>query len=138
MENYESGFTVTSIRVCIDGREPEVSGRLVGITLENEYKFNNKEELMIAINEAYSFIGQPQPILQARSFSENAKTYTGYIGSPIRYHSNHEIHEKHGTLETYDLVMTSRKHAEWQGIWKNTDAEVISSFETMLECAAFV
>lgn len=138
LENYDNGFTVTCVRVCIDSVKPEVSGKICGITLEREYEFDNKEKMLKAIYDAYSFIGQPQPILQARSFSENAKTYCSYVGSPIRYHSDREIHENHGTLETYDLVMISRKHAEWQGIWKNVDGEIISSFETMLECAAFI
>ena len=133
-ENMEADFPVTCIRVCLDETEPEYKGFICGITLENTIAFTNKEELLRGIGRAYRLIGQPQPVLVPRSFKEDSDQYNSYVGNPLRYHTPREIHGSHGKKETYDLTMLSKKHAEWQGVWRYSDGREKGRFYTMLEC----
>lgn len=129
-----SEFQITSIRICIDRKEPEYKGRIYGIGVENEETFINKDDLVWQIGEIYKKIGRPQPVLVERSFSDNAQVYNSFVGEPARYHSSESIEEKKGLLDTVDLIMVSMKHAEWQGLLKNEDGSIRATFSTMLEC----
>ena len=134
METNVREFQITSIRVCLDEKEPEYKGRICGVGVEKELAFSNKDELIWAIEKAYAAIGKPQPVLVKRSFSKHSEKFNSFIRTPEKYHSALYIHEQHGKAETHDLIITSMKHAEWQGFWRNTDGSNRCEFKSMLQC----
>ena len=126
-------FPVTSVRMCVNEESPEYAGFLCGITLQDNISFDSKDGLIRAIDKAYTQIGQPQPTVVSKSFSAKAKGYDSYVGNPERFHSAAEIHGMHGAARTVDLIMRSRRHAEWQGLVKDLDGTVLFTFESMME-----
>ena len=131
-----SEFPVTSVRVCVDEKEPMWKGFLCGVTLSDQISFEGADGFIRAVDKAYTQIGQPQPTVVSKSFSAAAKGYDSYVGNPERFHSAAEIHKMHGCVRTYDLIMRSRRHAEWQGMVKDLDGSVLFTFETMMELMA--
>lgn len=129
-------FPINSLRVCINQREEgEVAGFLCSVALQEILYFSGKIEFVLKVNEAYDRIGQPQSQQVLRSFQEeDGPQYNSYKGNPVRYHTSDEIRKYAGSEVTYDLVMVSRKHAEWQGILKHTDGRIKGEFESVLRC----
>lgn len=135
-----SEFPVNSLRICIDQRkENDVSGFLCSVALKEILHFSSKVEFVLKVDEAYDRIGQPQPQQILRSFHENDRApYNSYKGNPARFHTSDEIRKNIGSEATYDLLMVSRRHAEWQGILKNADGGIKGEFESVLECLAIL
>ncbi len=129
-------FPVNSLRICIEHRNGnEISGFLCSIALKEKMCFDSKMQFVLKVNEAYDRIGQPQPQQVLRSFREQDRPqYNSYKGSPTRFHTSEEIRKYSGSEATYDLVMVSRKYAEWQGILKSADGGIKGSFESVLQC----
>ena len=133
----EGEFPVNLLRVCINRRKDnnEVEGFLCSVALEDILYFSGKIEFALKVDEAYDRIGQPQPQEVLRSFQKNDRPlYNSYKGNPVRWHTSDEIRKYLGSEVTYDLLMISRKHAEWQGILKNVDGEIKGEFGSVLEC----
>lgn len=129
-------FPVNSLRICINQRkENDVSGFLSSIALKEILHFASKVEFVLKVDEAYDRIGQPQPQQVLRSFHEKERLpYNSYNGNPVRFHTSDEIRKNFGSEATYDLVMVSRNHAEWQGVLKNADGGIKGEFESVLGC----
>ena len=132
MKESNCEFPVTSVRLCLNSLA-DFSGLICGVTLDRDIEFNGKDAFLYAISEAYNFIGQPQPMFVSKSFSKTPKTYDTYVGNPKRYFTAEEIHKRHGKEATCDLVMTGRKHAEWQGLVKDIDGSLRFRFESVFE-----
>jgi len=132
----EGEFPVNSLRLCINQRKDgEVSGFLCSVALEEILHFTGKIEFVLKVDEAYDRIGQPQPQQVLRSFQEKDRPlYNPYKGNPTRFHTSEEIRKHRGSEVTYDLVMISRKHAEWQGILKNIDGSIKGEFDNVIKC----
>lgn len=126
-------FPVNAVRLCIDGGSENLRGRICATTLEQDLIFESPEELIMQVEKAYDLIGRPQPHQVMRSIRREASDYNSYVGNPKRFHSSEEIRRRTGKLYTCDLVMVSRRHAEWQGILKLTDGRVIGQFNSVLE-----
>lgn len=129
-------FPVNSLRICINQRKDgEVAGFLCSVALKEILHFSSKIEFVLKVDEAYDKIGQPQPQQVLRSFREKDRPlYNSYKGNPVRCYTSDEIRKYCGSEATYDLVMISRKHAEWQGILKNEDGKIKGNFESVLGC----
>lgn len=127
-------FSANCIRLCFDSYNDDgCQGKICGITLEEDIIFYNLTDLIIRINDAYNKIGQPQPHQVLRSFRET-EDYFPYNSHPAYYHSSEEIAGRTGRLETIDLVMVSRRRAEWQGILKDIEGSVAGKFESSVKC----
>lgn len=133
-DNKIQEFPVNSIRLCFDSLDGEAcQGRILGIALKEEILFQGMAELIVQIDEAFNKIGQPQPYKVLRSFGRS-EGFQSYKGNPVRYYTSGEIAAKKGKEKTFDLIMTSRHRAEWQGMIKDTDGKIMGRFETILEC----
>lgn len=133
-ENTYKEFPKTSIRICIDSYDDELmKGRICGIALADEISFSGIANLVVKVDDAFNRIGQPQPFQVLRSF-QDGDSYQTYKGDPNCFFKSEEISQREGKLVTVDMIMLSRKRAEWQGIIKNTEGQVIGEFDTILEC----
>lgn len=135
-------YPADTLRICINHRsavDNEVSGLVCSAVLEDNLFFSDKIEFVLKVDEAYNQIGRPQPQQVLRSFQDDdTPRYNSYIGSHERCNTSEEILAHSGSEATYDLVMTSRKYAEWQGILKNEDGTVKGRFESVLECLSLL
>ncbi|SEA40629.1 hypothetical protein SAMN04515656_10987 [Eubacterium aggregans] len=123
------------IRICIDVHTVDrFAGRLVGIALEEAIPFDGIGEFIIQVDEAFNRIGKPQPSQIIRSFKAGKEVPQSYCGSPQHFHGCAEILEMAGQVKTVDLIMLTRKHAEWQGLLKGADGSTLGEFESVREC----
>lgn len=135
-ENRISGFPAASLRLCVDEKSlcGRISGRIVGICLKDEIHFQDLSQLSLGIDTALNAIGQPQASCIFRSFRKPVSTDpVPYIGNPKRWHSAEEIRREQGRICTVDAVFTSRQHATWQGVLKETDGRMIGRFVSDLK-----
>ena len=133
-ESQQTRFPLNCVRICFDQYENGLySGEICGVALKDEIHFTNMENMILKIDEAFNRIGQPQAAQVLRSF-ETAPSYMPYTVKPTQYHSNEEIAGRQGKIRTFDLIMVSRRHAEWQGELKNTDNTIVGEFQSSLEC----
>lgn len=130
---------ITSIRICIDRmNEDDMSGRILGVALESEIPFGDLQSFITSVDKAYDTIGQPQSGQISRSFSNQEVLSCSYVAKPKRYHPSEVIDSAAGRQKTFDLVMQTRHHAEWQGVLKDTRGQLLGSFKSVLECIQLV
>lgn len=132
MEGYE--YPVNSLRICVDEAGVEsLTGRIYGVALKEPLAFAGMVDFIVKVDDAYNSIGQPQQHRVLRSFIEEQE-HTPYVGTPKKYFTAREVDSQHGKHATAELLMTSRRGAEWQGIIKDLDKKIIGKFKTILEC----
>ena len=125
----------TSLRLCIDRfDEDDMAGRIMGVALENEIPFSSFRSFVASVDKAYDTIGQPQSGQISRSFGKQAVKHTPYVAVPRHYHEPGEIKSAAGSLKTFDLIMQTRHHAEWQGVLKDATGKTLGAFKSVLEC----
>lgn len=130
---------VTSLRLCFDRLdEDDMSGRILGVALEDEIPFGDLRSFVTNVDKAYDTIGQPQSGHIARSFASQEVRPSPYVATPKRYHPPEEIARAAGSLKTFDLIMQTRHHAEWQGTLKDAEGRPIGSFKSVLECIQLI
>lgn len=112
-----------SIRVCVDKYDSEVgiSGRIVGMALENPVSFTGLGEFFLIVSRIFDSMGRPQPNDSLRSFEKadevkekNEKRV--YSFRPSIFHTAEEISLTKGYEATLDIRFTSRSRNTWQGI----------------------
>lgn len=131
-------YPVNCIRLCIDSYSQETcSGRISGVALEEEIPFHDAPDFIVQVDEAFNRIGKPQSGQVLRGFEKNCRHYP-YIGEPKRHTESSRIASKRGEEKTFDLLMVSRKCAEWQGKLFNIEGTLIGKFESVLECMALI
>ena len=130
----EQIFTVNTIRLCLDRADDELQGTLCGVCMKEAVSFSNTSQLVQAVDAIYDEIGRPQPSEIYRSFAGDSPAYLSYVGSPKKYHSDADIESRRGKAHTLDLVVQTRKHAEWQGVVLNEERKPLGEFKTMLQC----
>ena len=134
MKEKEVHFPIPSVRICLDElAEGKQKGRIYGIALEQERTFNDISDLVVKVDSCFNEIGQPQPSKILRSFGER-ESHQPYIGTPKIFHSAEDISQKRGQKGTLDLTMNSRQQAEWQGILRDIEGNIIEQFRSSLEC----
>ncbi|MDL2249602.1 hypothetical protein M2150_001093 [Lachnospiraceae bacterium PM6-15] len=132
MKGYE--YPVNSLRICVDEAGEEVlTGRICGVALKEPLSFTGLLDFIAKVDDAYNDIGQPQQHRVLRSFTEENR-YTSYVGAPKKYHTAGEIDACLGAYATIEMVMTSRQGAEWQGLVKDLEKNILGKFATILEC----
>lgn len=125
----------TSLRLCIDRfDEDDMSGRILGVALESEIPFSSVRSFVASVDKAYDTIGQPQSGQISRTFGKQAVKPMPYVAVPKRYHASGEIKSAAGSLKTFDLIMQTRHHAEWQGVLKDAEGNLLGTFKSVLEC----
>ncbi len=128
-------YTDNCIRICMDCKEKkQFKGFLCGVAVEEPVAFCNWMDFMVKVDQVYDTIGKPQPTHVIRSFDNTAPAYKPFVANPVRYHQSEAIAQLHGRAATYDLVLLSRHHAEWQGLLKQEDGQVAGRFFTAEEC----
>ncbi|MGL4284375.1 hypothetical protein [Eubacterium aggregans] len=123
------------IRICIDEQTVDrFAGRLVGIALEEAIPFDGIGEFIIKVDEAFNRIGKSQSSQIIRSFKAGKDAPRSYCGTPQHFYQSSEILDMCGQVKTIDLIMMTRKHAEWQGVLKSADGDLIGEFQSVTEC----
>lgn len=131
-------FPANCIRLCFDSYDTDsYEGWICGVALEKQKEFRSMTDLIVHIDDAFNEIGQPQPHLVLRSFY-GQDDYQSYVGNPKHYHSSQEIFRKRGKEKTFDLIMTSRCRAEWQGLIKDMQGQITGKFSTTLQCISYL
>ena len=127
-------FPPNLLRLCIDNFDGQsISGSIFGVAVPKVIAFTDMADFAVKIDEVYNQVGQPQPFHVMRSFNEQVE-YHAYKGKPITYFSSVEVDAHKGKLLSLNMVMTSRQGAEWQGIFKDLDGNIIGKYKTVLEC----
>lgn len=127
-------YAPSLLRICIDQiADGKMQGRIIGVAVPEIVFFRGMAEFTCKIDELYNKIGNPQAFQVMRSFAKE-DDYNSFKGSPNIYHSAAEINRYCGQVVTFHMIMTSRTGAEWQGILKNIDGEIINHYKTVLEC----
>ena len=112
-----------SIRVCVDKYDSEtgISGRIVGMALENPVSFTGLGEFFLIVSRIFDSMGRPQPNDSLRSFEKVAEVKEKnekrvYSFRPSIFHTAEEIGPAKGYEATLDIRFTSRSRNTWQGI----------------------
>ncbi len=130
----EQDYPVNSLRICVDiPEEPALRGRIYGVALQDPLDFDGMLDFIIKVDDAYNAIGQPQQSQVLRSFTQ-PKEYTPYVPRPERYFTGDHIDQWLGEHATIEILMTSRRGAEWQGLIKDMNKRIIGRYRTVLEC----
>ena len=125
----------TSLRLCFDCfDEDNLSGKILGVALENEIPFRGLRSFVASVDKAYDTIGQPQAGQITRSFGKQEIKPAPYVAVPKRYHKPEDIKSAKGRAKTFDLIMQSRHHAEWQGVLKDARGQTLGTFKSVLKC----
>lgn len=133
-----SKYPDNAIHIALDVLEDdEFTGSISGVTLKETIAFSGVNDFMVKVDRAFDTIGKPQAAQIKRSFGQDAPTHQSYCANPKRYHPSEAIAEERGRVKTLDLIMISRRHAEWQGIIK-AQGQVVGQFETALACLSLM
>lgn len=132
MESARWDFPVNSVRVCLDQKQPEPAGTIWAAAYPESVRFSGTRELIARINRMFDRIGQPQTSHVIRSFREDAPGYTAFDPHPARCYSAQELLQKRGALGEIDMILHSRRHAEWQGTARSADGSNSVQFNSTL------
>lgn len=131
-------FQPTFLRICIDHADPEndnISGRVCGVGLKDDYSFEGTPELLLLIDQCLDRIGKPQATRKSRSFhaAESENTVQEFCPNPPRYHTTDEIRMQKGKCRTVDVNIVTRYHSSWQGIMYDEDGKQMGMFSSDLQ-----
>ncbi|WP_417089235.1 hypothetical protein [Eubacterium maltosivorans] len=130
---------VNSIRLCLDHcTGSQLEGTIVGVALKDPVPFRGLRAFVTKVDAAFDQIGRPQPHQLTRSFNTEEARPAPFSANPERHHTDEAIKAHRGQAVTLDLIMLSRRHAEWQGLLKDTEANTVGRFNSALECLQLI
>lgn len=130
---------INSVRLCLDQCcGSQLRGTIAGVALETPIAFTGLRSFVTGVDTAFDQIGRPQPHQLIRSFKEEPPRPAAFTANPVRRHSDASIAAQRGQVKTLDLIMLSRRHAEWQGLLKDTEHNIIGRFNSALECVQLI
>lgn len=126
-----------AVCICLDDKET-ITGTLHSTIFRDAIPFCGDIGFIRAVKEAFDRIGRPQPTALLRSFVGEEPEYSSFNAQPEHVRSQAAINALVGKEETMDLLMTSIRYAEWQGLILNRDGSVRGRFETMRQCLELI
>lgn len=125
-------FPANMIRLCIDGYDDDIKGRIYSKMNQEPVEFDNCCEMLMKADEIFERIGYPQAYCKSRSFgTETAKDYYNLPGEPLT--KDEDLQRQEGQLCTLDVLIRSRRQASWQGIIKTVQDSLTQEFYCGME-----
>lgn len=125
-------FPVNMIRLCIDGYDGDIEGRIYSKLNKEAIAFDNCCEMLIKTDEMFEKAGYPQSFCDERSFvSKNVKGHYELPGEALV--NDEYLQKQKGQLCTLEVLIRSRKHASWQGCFKLEDNVSVQEFSCVIE-----
>ncbi len=115
MEDITNCFPLNGIRICIDNKDSNMEGRAYSPLWEACITFCGLEELLLKADKVFDEKGYPQAFQEKRSFLVQKSRPTAFRGFPSPETDEKTILSQRGMLETYDIVVESRRNTSWQG-----------------------
>lgn len=115
---------VRKLQICVNScSKRDISGIIYHQTISEGRCFDNMMQLVILIEQLLQEIEYPREMQERRSFSSSMMPLLTASGNG----------RQQGALATFDVRMTFRQNASWQGIitWREGEREV--SFRSALE-----
>lgn len=125
-------YPSNGFRICVDGRENDIRGKVFSPLEERTITFSGFNELMLAMDEIFDKNGYPQAFQEKRTFTDK-KGSAPYHGVPEVSPEAALIYEKEGTLFTVDVIVESRRNTSWQGYVYLTDNTKLGDFQGEIE-----
>ena len=133
----ESYYPLNSFRLCIDEMDENICRGRIFVPLSKEMLvFNDLTSMFLEVDKIYDYNNYPRSYQQKRTFASNV---TKVNDEKVRaQYKVDEILEKEGNLITFDIVVTSRQHSNWQGIVKDKKGNIVFRYKSELELIDFI
>lgn len=129
------GFPPNMIRLCIDGYDNDIKGRMYSKMNQEPIEFDNCCEMFLKADEMFERNGYPQSFCDSRNFIKG--TVKGRYDLPNLHKEplfkDEDLQRQAGLLCTLDVLIRSRRQASWQGIIKMEDDTRIHEFHCAME-----
>lgn len=130
-------YPLNSFRLCIDSYDQELlTGRVYSPLCEDKIVVKDFTKMVLDVDHYFDQYDYPKSYQQKRSFSDD-KVIVENDKSKVKYPIN-EIICKKGEIVTFDIIVTSRQHSNWQGIVKNIEGKIINRFNSELILIEFL
>lgn len=130
-------FPPNMIRLCIDGYEDEIKGRIYSKMCEAPMEFDNCCEMLMKADELFEQIGYPQSFCDSRNFiTGTAKGHYELPGKSLI--KDEDLKKQEGQLCTLDVLIRSRRQASWQGIIKAEKDSPTHEFSCGMELLRYI
>lgn len=134
MERY---YPLNSFRLCIDGYENDSLLAFIYSPLaDKKIVVNDFTKMVLDVDRYFESYDYPKAYQHKRSFSDD-KVIMETDKTKIKYPID-EIVCKQGQVATFDIIVTSRQHTNWQGIVKNIKGEIVYRFSSELLLIEFL
>lgn len=109
----------STLWICMDQITEENSrGRAYCKLFEDCICFADLAEFLLEADRRFDQAGYPQAFQQKQSFGGFRKNkVTGGVRNPRLYLTDQELKSKQGSISTACIVVESRRHSGWQGIY---------------------
>lgn len=128
-------FPPNMIRLCIDGYEDDIRGRMYSKMNKAPIEFDNCCEMFLKADEMFERNGYPQSFCDSRNFiTGTVKGHydlRGIHGEPLT--NDEDLQKQEGQFCTLDVLIRSRRQASWQGIIKTVQNSMIQEFYCGME-----
>lgn len=132
----EMRMPLHGVRICVDRMGDSVEGRVYSLFRKEAIQFYSWTDMILKMDHFFDEICFPQAFEQKRSFREDEQI-SGFHGIPKQFLSREKMNEYKGKIVTLELIVISRKYANWQGILlkktKNEKMIRIGKFESEME-----
>lgn len=129
------GFPPNMIRLCIDGYNNDIQGRMYSKMNQEPIEFDNCCEMFLKADEMFDQNGYPQSFCDSRSFVKG--TIKGRYDLPSMHKeplfNDEDLRVQEGTLCTLDVLIRSRRQASWQGFIRIKGDSCIHEFHCAME-----
>lgn len=130
MEN-KTMFPANALRLCIDGKNEDIRGRVYCTAGKEAVPFGSFYTLFMIGEEIFDYLQVPQAYQQKRSF----RTVAGYLETIAwtPWEEPQTIYDQSGQCVTFDIIVQTRKKTSWQGLLKNKEGKLLGVFGSDLE-----
>ncbi len=108
------GFPMNGLRICVDHYDGDLEGRIYSKMNKDAMHFANLGELLLRADALFDERGYPQNFQEKRSFAEHA-AWSGRYEAPKVLRRDEEVMNQKGGFCTFDVLVSSRRRASWQG-----------------------
>lgn len=124
------------LRFCIDyAHDHEIRGRLFSQRFTHPVEFTDLSDLGLFLEEVFDLQKYPQAFQSARTIVKHKSDMSCVVTVPGDGMAPSVVREAHGTVATFDIVVTSRRSSSWQGSvdWLSGEgSQTFSSYLTLM------
>lgn len=129
----KQGYMLNSLRVCIDRyQDTKMGGRAYSPLQDEVIEFEDFMEMIAEADKLFDKKGYPQSYQNKRVFDGESQR-SSFVMKPPVLREPEDIIGQQGKIDTFDILIVSRRHATWQGILRDRNGKVIGDFQDILE-----